>query len=175
MEAVLASRARTVVRRMIRYALACREGHAFESWFASSDAYEALRADGFVTCPRCGAAEVSKQIMAPRIARTDRAARSSPEEASPARAPAPPAAAQPVALLSEPERALRAMIRAVREHVTATAEHVGPAFASQARRMQSGEIEHRPIYGEATPLEVRELVEEGIAFHPLPALPDEHN
>ena len=29
---------------MIRYALACEKGHAFESWFASSAAYDKRRA-----------------------------------------------------------------------------------------------------------------------------------
>ena len=38
-----------------------------------------------------------------------------------------------------------------------------------------GEAEHRSIYGEATPEEAEELHEEGIAFAPLPVLPDEFN
>ena len=36
---------------MIKYALACEQAHEFESWFPSSDAYEAQRKRGFVTCP----------------------------------------------------------------------------------------------------------------------------
>jgi len=38
-----------------------------------------------------------------------------------------------------------------------------------------GEIEHRSIYGEASPEEAKSLAEEGIEFHPLPVLPDERN
>jgi hypothetical protein len=55
------------------------------------------------------------------------------------------------------------------------ADYVGPSFPEQARKIHYGEVEHRSIYGEATPEEAKELDEEGIAFHPLPVLPDEFN
>src|SRR5215212_8224017 len=101
---------------MIRYALACDEAHAFESWFPSSNAYDAQRAQGLLTCPLCGSAEVEKQIMAPSVARSDRAPAVPVEAAQPALArqdeAAPP---QPVAILSEREQALRAMLKAFRE------------------------------------------------------------
>jgi hypothetical protein len=90
-------------------------------------------------------------------------------------APAAQPASQPVALFSEKERELRAMVRALREHVEKTAEHVGGRFPDEARKMHYGEIEHRSIYGEATPGEARELIEEGIEIHPLPIVPDERN
>jgi hypothetical protein len=41
--------------------------------------------------------------------------------------------------------------------------------------MHYGEIEHRSIYGRASPVEARELIDEGIEIHPLPILPDERN
>jgi len=41
--------------------------------------------------------------------------------------------------------------------------------------MHYGDIEHRPIYGEASSQEARELVEEGIEVAPLPILPDDRN
>jgi hypothetical protein len=80
-----------------------------------------------------------------------------------------------VALFSEKERELRAMVKALREHVEKNAEHVGGRFPDEARRMHYGEIEHRSIYGEATPGEARELIEEGIEIHPLPIVPGERN
>jgi hypothetical protein len=147
---------------MIKYALACEQAHEFESWFPSSDAYEAQRKRGFVTCPYCNSPKVEKQIMAPRIARTDK---------EPAPAPQP----QPVAAFSEKEREIRAMIRAVREHVMQNAENVGRGFADEARKMHYGESEERSIYGEADQTEVRSLLEEGIGVLPLPILPDDRN
>ena len=160
---------------MIRYALACENAHAFESWFPSSEAFESQRARGFVSCPVCDSSAVEKQIMAPSIARKDKAPLPTPVPAEPRPAAVEAPTPQPVALLSEEAQAMRAMLRAFREHVTRTAENVGPAFADQARKMHYGEVEHRSIYGEANPIEARELLEEGIEVHPLPMLPDERN
>jgi hypothetical protein len=52
---------------------------------------------------------------------------------------------------------------------------VGGEFPVQARKLHDGEFEQRSIYGEASPKEAKELLEEGVEFHPLPVLPDEHN
>jgi hypothetical protein len=149
---------------MIKYALACEEAHEFESWFPSSDAYETQRKRGFVTCPVCSSGNVEKQIMAPSVARSDKA----PE--APAKAPA-----RPMALISEKERELRAMLKAFREHVVKNAENVGDRFADEARKMHYGEADHRSIYGEADLAEARALLEEGIEVHALPGVPDDRN
>jgi hypothetical protein len=163
---------------MIRYALACDRAHEFESWFPSSAAYDAQRKRGLVACPVCGSEKVEKQIMAPRLARTDKEPIGAPP--APATAPAAPTlpeapVPQPVAVFSEKERELRAMFKALREHVQRNADHVGDRFPDEARKMHYGEIEHRSIYGEATPVEARELIEEGIEIHPLPIIADERN
>jgi hypothetical protein len=156
---------------MIKYALACENDHAFESWFPSSDAFEAQAKRGLVSCPMCDSTKVEKQIMAPRVSRTDKGARH-PEPIPEAK---PNSEAQPVAILSEQEQQLRAMLKAVREHVLQNAENVGKGFAEEARKMHYGEVEHRSIYGEATPGEARELLEEGIEVHPLPIVPSDRN
>ncbi len=156
---------------MIRYALACDQGHAFESWFPSGAAYEEQAQRGLVSCPACGSAKVGKQLMAPSIARRDREAAQVPALAEP-----PPAAdTAPVALLSERERQLRAMLREIRDHVTKNAEHVGARFVEEARKMHYGETEHRSIYGEASLDEARALLEEGVDVQPLPMIADDRN
>jgi|SRR4051794_3077952 hypothetical protein len=169
---------------MIRYALSCHHDHDFESWFPSSDAYETQKRRGLVSCPICGSANVEKQIMAPSLARSeqkpvvraDKAPTPRPDAAPAAPdIPTPPSPPQPVAMFSEKERELRAMFNALREHVEKNAEHVGERFPDEARKMHYGEIEHRSIYGQASPVEARELIEEGIEIHPLPIIPDERN
>jgi hypothetical protein len=161
---------------MIRYALACDRGHEFESWFPGSAEYEAQRARGLVTCPLCDSAKVEKRIMAPSLARTDKARHAPAPAASPeAPGPKPTAQPQPMAVFSEREKEFRAMVKAFREQVTKNADYVGPGFADEARKMHYGEIEHRSIYGEANIAEARELLEEGIDVHPLPVVPDERN
>ena len=52
---------------MIRYNLRCERGHAFESWFQSSAAYEQQEKRKLVNCPTCGSAKVERAIMAPQI------------------------------------------------------------------------------------------------------------
>ena len=161
---------------MIRYALVCDKGHAFESWFADSAAYDKQAKRGLVTCPQCGSAKVEKAIMAPRLASSKK--RKAPIEAAavletPAATPA--ASPAPVAMVSPQEREFRAKLKELRDHLVKNADHVGPKFPEEARKMHYGEIEHRSIYGEASPDEAKALAEEGIEAYPLPVLPEERN
>ena len=168
---------------MIRYALACEKGHAFESWFASSAAYDKQAKHGLVTCPVCDSAKVEKAIMAPRVAGTKKrgtalvpAADAAAPSPTPSSAPGPASdAPAPVAMVSPQEREFRKKLKELREHLTKNADYVGQKFPEEARKMHYGEIEHRSIYGEASPDQAKELHEEGIEFHPLPVLPDERN
>jgi hypothetical protein len=163
---------------MIRYALACRQGHEFESWFQNSNACDEQAKRGLIACPACGSTEVEKALMTPRLSRSvtgskQRVAGDSEESAQPA--PPSPGAKAPVAIMSPQEQELRRKLKELREQLTKTAEHVGPRFPEEARKMHYGETEHRSIYGEASADEARALIDEGIEFHPLPVLPDEHN
>jgi hypothetical protein len=157
---------------MIRYALICDNKHSFESWFADSAAYDKQAKRGLVTCPQCGSAEVEKAIMAPQLANTKK--RRKPA-ASAENLPAASPDNAPVAMLSPHEKELRQKLKDIRDHLTKNSEHVGPKFSEEARKMHYGEIEHRSIYGEASPEQAKELAEEGVEFHPLPVLPDERN
>ena len=159
---------------MIRYALVCREGHDFESWFQNSDAYDRQARRGLVSRPLCGSAKVEKAIMSPRLARKD----TSNRIVAPAEEPAPAPVAEaptPVAMISPQEQEFRKKLKELRDHLTSNADNVGKKFPEEARKMHYGEIEHRSIYGEASPDQAKELHEEGIEFHPLPVLPDERN
>lgn len=55
---------------MIRYDLVCDSDHGFDSWFASSAAFDRLTGAGQVRCPDCGTAAVRKALMAPAVAPT---------------------------------------------------------------------------------------------------------
>jgi hypothetical protein len=160
---------------MIRYALACREGHAFESWFQDSNAFEDQATRRLIACPTCGSTDVEKALMTPRLSRSAKSEkpRIAAEEAA---KPSPPSAAKAsMAIMSPQEQELRRKLKELRDQITKTAEHVGPRFPEEARKIHYGETEHRSIYGEASAEEARALIEEGIEFYPLPALPDEFN
>jgi hypothetical protein len=169
---------------MIRYTLNCAKGHEFESWFQNSAAFDKQKKRSQVTCPLCGSAKVEKALMTPRLARADTADRELPQlplpvPPAPAAEPSPLPPAPPgktaVAMTSPQERELRRKLKELRDQVTKNASYVGPRFPEEARKMHYGEIEHRSIYGEASPDDAKALHEEGIEFHPLPILPDDHN
>jgi hypothetical protein len=161
---------------MIRYALACDKGHQFESWFADSAAYDKQAKRSLVACPHCGSTKVEKAIMAPRLAGARK--RKAPVEAPVSDVTTPaaaPEASTPVAMMTPQEQELRGKLKELRDHLTKNADNVGAKFPDEARKMHYGETEHRSIYGVATADDAKELAEEGIAFHPLPILPDERN
>ena len=158
---------------MIRYALICQQGHQFESWFQDSAAYDKQAKRGLISCPHCGSAKVEKAIMAPRLSATVKKRGKIIE--TPEATSAPASVSAPVAMIPPQEQEIRAKLKELRDHLTKNADNVGAKFPEEARKMHYGEIEHRSIYGVATPEEANELSEEGIEFHPLPSLPDERN
>jgi hypothetical protein len=161
---------------MIHYALICDKGHDFESWFQDSAAYDKQAKRGLVTCPQCGSAKVEKAIMAPRLSATAKKRGAAIEAPAPAAAtPTPPTSPAPVAMISPQEQEFRSKLKELRDHLTKNADNVGAKFPEEARKMHYGEKEHRSIYGEASPQEAKELLEEGVELHPLPVLPDDRN
>jgi hypothetical protein len=155
---------------MIRYNLRCERGHAFESWFQSSQAYESQEKRKLVNCPSCGSAKVERAIMAPRIV-----SKKSRDRAVPAPAAAETTTPASTPLMMAQERELRAKLKELRDHIVKNADNVGERFPNEARKMHYGDIEHRPIYGEASPEEARSLIDEGVEVSPLPVLPDDRN
>lgn len=145
---------------MIRYSLICADGHEFESWFASGDAYDTLEKQGHLSCVVCGSSRVEKSLMAPAIARKGN------QDAKPHDVP------EPVGDGGEALKAakeLAAFMEKVRTHVESNAEYVGENFADEARAIHNKEAEIRQIYGEATLEEARDLIEDGVAVAPIPA------
>ena len=136
---------------MIRYALRCPVEHEFEAWFSSSDGFDEQVAQGLVECPMCGSKAITKAIMAPQV-HTSKGADS---------------VADARKRLAE-ARNLAEMAHCLRRHVETTHDYVGPSFAAEARDMHDGVTAERPIYGEATPDEVRSLVDDGVPVAPLP-------
>jgi hypothetical protein len=135
---------------MIRYALSCEHDHEFEGWFGSSADYDDQQVRGLLECPVCASKAVRKQIMAPSVSGTKR----NKTEAGP------------------PTRAMmmEAMSR-IRRHVVENFDDVGDSFAKEARAIHEGKSEVRGIYGQATPQEVKGLVEDGVPVAPMPPEP----
>jgi hypothetical protein len=151
---------------MIRYALACETGHRFEAWFSDSAAFERQRAQGHVGCPECGDLRVEKALMAPAVAPARRKDAPPSPKAPPAEA-APPVPSSPPPAPAQIADAVRALHKSLREK----ADYVGDRFAQEARRRHVEDGDARPVWGEATLGQARELLDDGVPIAPLPPLP----
>ena len=169
---------------MIRYTLACDQGHTFESWFQNSAAYDKQVKRCLVDLPGLRLPKVEKAIMAPQLAGTrKRGAAAKRREAGlpmpdqPTHRPRPRC---PKRRHRSPwcRRRSASSARSSRNCASTsprTPTMSGQKFPEEARKMHYGETDHRSIYGEASPDQAKELHEEGIEFHPLPVLPEERN
>ena len=140
---------------MIVFDLQCTQGHGFEGWFDSGEAFERQLASDLVRCPVCDVPSVTRVPSA-------RVSVSKGEAAA-------PSAAEVVAGLP-PE-----LLKKLREAVRST-ENVGRRFPEEARKIHYDEVPHRPIRGTATADEAKALADEGVDFAPIPPIlsRDEH-
>jgi hypothetical protein len=134
---------------MILFELRCGNEHQFEAWFKDGASYDKQAAAGVISCPHCGDTKVAKAPMAPRLARHHGAALE-----------AKVAAAE-----------MRRMLSDLRKSVEENCDYVGEKFADEARAIHYGDKEARPIYGEATPDDAKQLEEEGVAVQKIPWVP----
>jgi len=141
---------------LIRFSLHCDKGHDFEAWFRNNDDFDRQSKRGLVDCPSCGSSKVAKALMAPAVS-TGRKR-------------------EKMALAANAEqRKMMAQLREMAEKVRENADYVGDKFADEARKIHFGETEARGIYGQATPDEARDLIEDGVEFMPMPVFPDDRN
>jgi hypothetical protein len=145
---------------MIKYALGCAEGHAFESWFPDSAAYDKQRKRGFVACPECGSTRVDKAIMAPAVVGGDRAAA---------------VETGPEIVVDDRRRQAREFLVRMRREIEANTDDVGAKFPQVARAIHLGDEPERAIRGRASLAEAKSLLEDGVGVLPLPMLEDELN
>lgn len=126
---------------MIVFDLKCSGGHAFEGWFADSDAFAEQRDGAQIPCPYCGDAKVERALSVPRIGakgnRSDTAG------------------------IAEKLAGLQA-------EMLKGSKWVGSDFARQARAMADGDAPQATIHGQATLGEAKDMHEDGIKVLPLP-------
>ncbi|MBX4865195.1 DUF1178 family protein [Rhizobium sophorae] len=142
---------------MIRYSLTCDNAHEFEGWFSESADFDRQVATGFLTCPVCHSAAISKLLMAPSVS----TARKKDER-------------QTLAMDAMRREALQKLKEAVAA-VKANSEDVGTQFPEEARKIHYGEADARGIIGQATVDEAQALLEEGIEIAAIPVLPEDVN
>lgn len=134
---------------MIVFDLKCGLGHVFEAWFGSTEDYDSQRERGLVSCPICDDTQVEKALMAPAI----NVGSSKGEYVSPA-----------------DQKEMLAKLAQMQAKIEAECDDVGDRFAEEARRRHESpdDQDKRGIIGNASPVDVKELVEDGIPVMPLP-------
>ena len=170
---------------MKNFSLQCDIVHEFDGWFASRESLDDQIAKQLVECPYCASTNVKKMLSAPQLSTPKTRAKhnempptDSPAEGQaalpspPAGAPVPPTASPPapaadiLAAASHADApnmtAMRMMLKHIQQTVTSQFKNVGDEFASEARKMHTGEIDAENIYGHCTEDERAELQDEGI-------------
>ncbi len=127
---------------MIVYQLTCGQGHFFEGWFDSAEAFDRQARSGQLQCPTCSTAEVHKLPSAPHVHTSGN--------------DSPPSAPK------VDEALRRETVLALRKFILTNTEDVGRKFAEIARRIHYQEEDARNIRGVVTPDEAEELHEEGV-------------
>lgn len=128
---------------MIVFDLRCADGCAvFEGWFSSGSDFAEQNERGLVQCPYCGSASVEKAPMAPRVGRSG-----GPEEAV---------------------KEKLAELASLQTRLLDGSEWVGSDLPDTARAMHLGEIEPRPVHGQASAEDAKSLIDEGVPVLPLP-------
>ena len=128
---------------MIVFDLKCADGCAvFEGWFSSGSDFAEQNGQGLVQCPYCGSASVEKAPMAPRVNLSDGTSGMMKEK------------------LAE--------LASLQTKLLDGSEWVGSDLPDTARAMHLGEIESRPVHGEASADDARSLIDDGVPILPLP-------
>ena len=133
---------------MIVFNLRCKDcSYIFEAWFSDSREYREQLMKKLIHCPRCNNSSITKSLMAPHVSKKSN---------------------------SKKLRQKRTMINNLKKYkkiVEKNFDYVGDDFTEEAKKIKYGEIEERPIYGEANLEQTKELIEEEIPFTPLPWSP----
>jgi hypothetical protein len=161
---------------MIVLNLLCDNGHHFEGWFASSEAFRGQLADDLVQCAYCGTSTISQLPSGPHVRRggsVDSASGDEDRPSAPGCAVAPSRATpmQTAPMQTIEPQAARQFFQQLAT-MARQAENVGERLPEEARRIHYKEAPARNIRGVATMEETRELLEEGILVLPAPVPPE---
>ena len=130
---------------MIVFNLICSNcEYSFEGWFDDTKAFNSQKKRKLINCPNCDSSNVSKTLVAPNVSKKSNSKS------------------------VKNKKTLASNIKKIRKIVEKNFDYVGDNFFEEAKKIKYGETKDRPIYGEATIEETKELIEEEINITPLP-------
>ena len=134
---------------MIVFNLICRNcSFEFEGWFDNSKEFEKQKRKNLINCPSCNHYSVKKTLMTPNVSKKTNSKK-----------------------IKANKKTVINSINKYKKIIEKNFDYVGDNFTEEAKKMKYGEIDERPIYGEANVEQTKELLEEEISVVPLPWTP----
>ncbi len=131
---------------MIVFNLVCKNcNFEFEGWFENSIEFEKQKQKKFINCPNCNDHTIKKSLMAPNLSAKTNAKKT-----------------------TNSKKTMINNIKKFKKIIENNFDYVGDNFTEEAKKMKYGEIKDRPIYGEASLDQTKELLDEEIKISPLP-------
>ena len=130
---------------MIVFNLICSTcEYEFEGWFDNSSAFESQKKRKLINCPNCESSKIKKTLVAPNVGKKSNSKKTTNK------------------------KTIASNIDKIKKIVEDNFDYVGDQFTEEAKKIKYGETEDRPIYGEATIEQTKELIDEDISITPLP-------
>ena len=130
---------------MIVFNLICSTcEYEFEGWFDNSSAFESQKKRKLINCPNCESGKIKKTLVAPNVGKKSNSKKTTNK------------------------KTIASNINKIKKIVEDNFDYVGDQFTEEAKKIKYGETEDRPIYGEATIEQTKELIDEDISITPLP-------
>ena len=131
---------------MIVFNLVCKSCQfEFEGSFDNSKDYEKQRKKNIINCPNCNSSSIKKFLMSPNLSKKSNAKK-----------------------YNKNKKTVINNIKKYKKIIEKNFDYVGSNFTEEAKKMKYGEIDERPIYGEASLDQTKELLDEDISVVPLP-------
>jgi len=118
--------------------------YSFEGWFDNSSTFNSQKKRQLINCPNCDSSNIKKALVAPNVSK-----KSNSKEV-------------------KNKKTIASSIKKIKKIVEENFDYVGDSFTEEAKKIKYGETKDRPIYGEATIDQTKELMEEDISVTPLP-------
>ena len=130
---------------MIIFNLICNDCNCtFEGWFDNTGEFNKQKKGKLINCPNCDNTNIKKALVAPNVSKKSNSKS------------------------LKNKKTLANNIKKIKKIVEENFDYVGDNFTEEAKKIKYGETKDRPIYGEATIDQTRELIEEEINVTPLP-------
>ena len=133
---------------MIIFNLECKLcGVNFEGWFENSAQFEKQKKQNLINCPSCNSSSITKALMTPNVSK-----KSNSKD-------------------KKIKKTIATNISKYKKIIEKNFDYLGDKFTGEAKKIKYGEAKDRPIYGEATIEQTKELIDEEINVEPLPFAP----